>query len=492
MLQSIRARLTAWYAGALALFMVVFAVAGYAFVAQATGARIDEALRKTAGDVVRALDAEIARGVPGGVAILRVMRQFRLGDAAVAVLDLRSGAAVVAFETAPAQADGAVRDAPPAPPRFGTVLETAPARPAFTTVSAGDGAASRMRVFTLPYLVDGHTVVIGAAQSLATQQRTLREARTALAIGAPLLLLLAVAGGYALARTSLSPVADMAERAARIGAGTLHERLPVGNPHDELGRLAAVFNELLGRLESAFDRQRRFMADASHELRTPVAIVGGEAELALARDDRSAGELRAALGTIGEEAATMRRMVEDLFLLARADAGEQRLEPTELYLADLAADAARSVRTLAARKGITVTHESQGDLPARGDEALLRRLVLNLLDNAIKYTPVGGRVTVVSERRGEWNVVEVTDTGPGIAPEIQPRIFDRFFRHERAGGGAGLGLSIARWIAQVHGGRLELVRSDATGSTFAVELPAGGAPLPDGAASPAVTVTGGP
>ena len=477
MLQSIRARLTAWYAGVFALFATVFAVACYSFVARATAARVDEGLQEIAADVVRALDAERRSGAPSGTAVLRVMREFRLGDAAVAVLDRWSGTAIVAYETAPDLPVRLSRAASPAPADFRAVLRGAPRAPALATVRGGDAAS--VRVHTLPHRYGARGLVVGAARSLVDQERTLREARLALAVGTPLMLLLAAGGGYALARKSLSPVATMADQAARIGAGTLHERLPIGNPRDELGRLATVFNGLLGRLESAFDRQRHFMADASHELRTPVAIVSGEAELALMRDDRSPAELRAALGTIGEEAARMRRIVDDLFLLARADAGEQRLAPEDTYLAELATDAAHAVRTLAARRNITVHVEARGDLPFRGDEALLRRLLLNLLDNAIKYTPPGGSVGVLAERRGDRLAVDVTDTGPGIPAEARERIFERFVRLEPARGdagarsGAGLGLAIARWIAEAHGGRLELRRSGPGGSTFTVTLPAG-------------------
>ena len=289
-------------------------------------------------------------------------------------------------------------------------------------------------------------MVVGAVQSLSAQRRTLGEARIALMIGAPLMLAFAAGGGYALAWKSLRPVATMTAQAGRIGAGTLHERLPIANPRDELGRLGSVFNDLLGRLQDAFERQRRFMADASHELRTPVAIIGAEAEIARSVESRSAEELRLALDTIDDEAARLTRIVEEMFLLARADAGAQPIVRENLYLADLAADAVQRVRSLAGRKQITVESEAADDLPFYGDEGLLRRLLLNLLDNAIKHTPPGGRISVRATRRDEVYVLEVTDSGSGIPAEAHGRIFDRFFRLDRAAGartGAGLGLAIA-------------------------------------------------
>ncbi len=495
MFTSIRARLTAWYAGAFALFVLAFAVAGYAFVARAAGARVDEDLARTGAAVTAAFAAEQAAGAFATDAVGAVIREFRLTDAAVAVLDRETGVALIAS----GPPGGGVPDGglpggwrrlvvPPAPADFRAVLLAAPPEPALVTLRT---AGAPVRVYTSTYRFAGRELTVGVSRSLAPQVRTLADARTALAIGVPLMLAAAVAGGYALAWRSLEPVAAMTRRAAHISAGTLHERLPVGDPRDELGRLAAVFNDLLGRLEAAFAQQRRFVAEASHELRTPVAIIAGEAELALGRGAdgaaRDAGELRAAVAAIGHEAGRLQQVVADLFLLARADAGERPRATEELYLNDLVAEVAHAVRTLAARKEIRVEERADGELPFRGDEALLRRMVLNLLDNAIKYTPAGGRVTAAAGRRVDEAgrpvyAIEVADTGPGIPPDERERVFERFFRGagrdggrqgaESGGGGAGLGLAIARWIAEAHGGQLVLARTGAEGTTFAVELPA--------------------
>ena len=477
MLGSIRVRLTAWYAVAFALFELVFAVAGYGFVKRATGARIDEDLVRTAAAVGQALDAQQAFGAGSG-SVASVLRDFRLGDVAVAVLDRESGGMLVAFER-PDAADGAGRAdwrrgfAPPTPADFRAVLLAAPNTPALLTTRAPDAS---VRVYTTPYLFEGSVLMIGVSQSLGAQERTLADARLALAIGVPLMLVAAVVGGYALARRSLQPVAAMTRTASEISAGTLHGRLPIANPRDEIGQLAAVVNDVLDRLETAFERQRRFVADASHELRTPVSIIAGESELALARVDRDAAALRAALGVIGEEAGRLQQIVGDLFLLARADAGERPRAEDELYLADLVTEVTHAVRTLAARKRIAVTEQVEGDLPFRGDEALLRRLLLNLVDNAIKYTPDGGRVTVSAARQDDEYRIAVADSGPGIAAAERERVFERFVRAVPDGApptsGAGLGLAIARWIAESHGGRLELARSGPDGSTFALTLPA--------------------
>jgi heavy metal sensor kinase len=271
----------------------------------------------------------------------------------------------------------------------------------------------------------------------------------------------------------------MSSQAGRIGAANLHERLAVHNEKDELGQLARSFNSLLDRLGESFERQRRFMADASHELRTPVAILRGEAEVALSQQARSLDEYRESLGVLHQEAERLTHIVEDLFTLTRADAGQYPLQPRDFYLDELVTECVHSARTLALAKKITLTFDGASESPIHADESLLRRMILNLLDNAIKYTPEGGRATVACRRQGDEYILSITDTGTGIPAELQPRIFERFFRADEArsrtqsdGGGAGLGLAISRWIAEAHQGRLELTRSDSEGSTFTATLPA--------------------
>ncbi len=221
------------------------------------------------------------------------------------------------------------------------------------------------------------------------------------------------------------------------------------------------------------------MADASHELRTPVAILRGEAEVALSQQARPVEEYRESLSVLHKEAQRLTHIVEDLFTLTRADAGQYPLQPSDFYLDELIVECVHSARTLALAKKISLAFDDAAEAPIHADESLLRRMVLNLLDNAIKYTPEGGRVTVQCRcEHGEY-ALSITDTGTGIPAELRPRIFERFFRADQArsrsesdGGGAGLGLAISRWIAMAHQGRLELTRSDSTGSTFTAYLPA--------------------
>ena len=325
----------------------------------------------------------------------------------------------------------------------------------------------------------GETYTLVILQSLHPQQEMLEEVAATFAWVIPIAILLASGGGYFLARKSLAPVVAMSTQAGRIGAANLHERLKIENERDELGHLAGSFNSLLDRLSQSFERQRRFMADASHELRTPVAILRGEAEVALSQQARSLEEYRESLQVLHQEAERLTHIVEDLFTLTRADAGQYPLQPRDFYLDELVSECVHSARTLALARKICLNFEEASESPIHADESLLRRMILNLLDNAIKYTPEGGRVTVTCRRTGKEYALSITDTGGGIPAELQPRIFERFFRADKArsrtendGGGAGLGLSISRWIAEAHDGRLELVRSDSAGSTFTAYLPA--------------------
>jgi heavy metal sensor kinase len=457
--RTIRGRVALWFTATVAVLLLGFGTGGYLFLARTAAATIDAELDDAASAVASALSLEASARQPVGAFVPRVVREMRFRGMVVAVYE-RESRALVTGEPLPG---------------FEPHLARAPRDRVLHATD--EGATPPLRYVARPARVGDQALVIGVARSLGNQRQILARYRLGLAAGIPVVLVLSALGGWTLARKTLAPVARMTERAAQIGASTLHERLPLGNPTDELGRLAGVFNDLLARLDHAFEQQRQFMADASHELRTPVAIIGGEAQLALSRDERSAAELRESLENIRHESRRLARIVEDLFLLARGQAGEQLLVPAELYLEDLATDCARAVRSLAQARAISLQAHNDGSLPFRGDEALLKRLVINLLDNAIKYTAPGGTVTLRAGRAGEHYELRVSDTGPGIAEAMQPRLFDRFYRLRRARvagedpGGAGLGLAIARWIAEAHEGTLTLDASSAGGSTFTVRLP---------------------
>jgi signal transduction histidine kinase len=269
----------------------------------------------------------------------------------------------------------------------------------------------------------------------------------------------------------------MARTTRRITAENLDERVLVRNPRSELGQLATSFNELLSRLSASFGRQRQFMTDASHELRTPLSVMRTAAQVALQKPHRPEGAYREALDSIERQTHALGRIVNDMFTLARADSGGIVVQSTEMYLDEVLAEAVQTVSVLAKRRTIRLETPALHEAPYRGDEGLLRQMFINLLDNAVKYTLEGGMVCVLLERQESEYRVIISDTGVGIPAEAQPYIFDRFFRVDKSrtqnvdGNGAGLGLSIALWIAQVHGGRLELQHSDGAGSRFSIALP---------------------
>jgi two-component system, OmpR family, sensor kinase len=489
MLDSVRVRLTLWYTAVLTFVLIVLALITYSIFWRSTLQRTDVNLSELSEAFLTTLDAEAKDQIgsdslkeAGQVAI----NEHRFRDHVFAIFD-DAGNIVVTSEGAlpSAPANGSSVGGPLSSPSFQRFLDASSRTDRlFGKVKGGkDG----YRAFARRFSSSGKTYTLVILQSLHAQQEMLEEVTATFAWVIPIAIVLASVGGYFLARKSLAPVVAMSSQAGRIGAANLHERLAVQNERDELGHLAQSFNSLLDRLSQSFERQQRFMADASHELRTPVAILRGETEVALSQEARSLKEYRESLEVLHQEATRLTHIVEDLFTLTRADAGQYPLQPRDFYLDELVGECVHSARTLALAKKISLNLEESSESPIPADESLLRRMILNLLDNAIKYTPEGGRVTVTCKRVADEYVVAITDTGGGIPVELQPRIFERFFRADKArsrtendGSGAGLGLSISRWIAEAHHGRLELTRSDSTGSTFTAYLPTGPFPSATG------------
>jgi heavy metal sensor kinase len=330
------------------------------------------------------------------------------------------------------------------------------------------------RVMERPARVEHRDVILRILRDESGLRRTRRELADVFLFGLPLAVLLAVAGGWFVARRSLAPVAAMAAHAKEISARSLSQRLPVANRHDELGRLATVFNATLQRLENSFAELRRFAADASHELRTPLTALRAEGEVAL-NNARDPEQFRQCIGAMLEEAQRLQDLVDSLLTLARSEADQQALSSVPVDVGALAEEVVESLRILADEKQQHLAAELNGEVFIAGDAALLRHALLNLVHNAIRYTPTGGTITVRSSRHDRYAVIEVTDTGEGIAPEHQPKVFERFYRvdkvRSRADGGAGLGLAIAKLAVERHGGRIELESAKDQGSIFRVLLP---------------------
>ena len=314
--------------------------------------------------------------------------------------------------------------------------------------------------------------VVAVAEPIDELEEQWHALLTACGIGLPLVLALAAAGGWWLGRAGLQPLTAMAQQAREITAKTLDSRLTVPEAGSELRQLAESFNSVLGRLGTALATQRRFMADASHELRTPVSIVRTAADVTLSRPERDEAEYREALAAVSDQSARLARLVHDMLVLARADAGGYPMQLADVDLSSLVRGSVRDLMSRAEEKGIalSVAAEAAG---VNGDATLLRRLFDNLLSNAIAYTPREGAVDVSVVRQNGHVLLRVQDSGPGIPAAERERIFERFIRLDpaRVRGGAGLGLSIARWVAEAHGGELRVESSGPAGTVFTATLP---------------------
>ena len=341
---------------------------------------------------------------------------------------------------------------------------------------------TRVRVEARMHQIEGRPVLLRLGVSEEPLWGEFRDMVSVLAIGLPITVLLIGFAGYAVAGQALQPVEEMAQRARKISAESLNERLTVQNPEDELGRLGLAFNETLARLEKSFEQLRRFTADASHELRTPLTAIRSVGEVAL-QNMGDAAYYRDIIGSMLEEVNRLTRLVESLLTMSRADAGQIQLQRTSIKVLDLAKESAALLEVLAEEKRQAVAVEGDSSLTVRGDRLLLRQALINLIDNAVKYSPSGGTIAVRVRANGKDVLIEVQDSGPGIPEEHASKIFQRFYRIDkartRAEGGAGLGLSIAEWAVSANGGRIELHSEAGRGCTFILRLPLNTAQNPE-------------
>jgi heavy metal sensor kinase len=461
MFNSIRTKLTFWYTAVLTVIIIGFAALTYSILVQALDRDMNIRLTEMARNFNIALKAEQEDEENESNhldSLAETISEMRFRDYYLLVRTDSGEGIATTFENYPFL-----------PPDW---------KAPFFDVTYGN---ENYRGHTSTFDLGGNEYRLLVFHSLKEQETLKKRVARIFMISVPLALLLGALGGYFLARKSLQPVVEMGRQAARIGADNLDERISVKNKRDELGGLAATFNELLARLDSSFEQQKRFMADASHELRTPLAIVRGESEVALSKDDRSIGDYKESLEIVHDESKRLTNIVENLFTLARADAGQFRTHFVSVYLDELVGEAVRSMRVLADQKAITLTFSAGAEMVFDGDVSLLHRLFLNLLDNAVKYSSKGGAVNAACNSVDGKYVIEISDSGPGIPAEEQARIFERFYRLDKARGraeesstsGAGLGLSIAQWIAEIHSGEIRVSSSNSDGSTFIVEFSRG-------------------
>jgi heavy metal sensor kinase len=332
----------------------------------------------------------------------------------------------------------------------------------------------RYRMVAERVRIGGREFGVVLLSPMAEIDRELALVRSVMIAAVPVALLLSGAFGYVLARKALAPINHLRRATDAITADQLDRRLPVPNPKDELGQLTRTINNMIGRLERSFAEIRRFTADASHELRTPLTVLRTEVEVAL-RKPLSATEHQQLLGCLLDELERMTRLTDQLLTLSRRDAGVEQFVPVVIDLKPLVASVVEALLPLAGDRGISLSLQGDGPVEIMGDESRLRQVFINLIDNAVKYTGRGGTVTVRLAREGDKGIAIVEDTGIGISPENLPRVFDRFFRADKARtrmeGGTGLGLSIAQSIIQAHGGKIELESVLNVGTRCKVTLP---------------------
>ena len=463
-IRSIRARLTFWYASILSVTLLFLGGITYGLMVYSLSRDIDAAL-----EGVAKMSAERARAdgktffPPQVDEIFRQFLGFSPLDRSLELFDTqghrdlnRPGSQASKLPLSPR----ALKDALHGAPTFETIKTTGP---------------YPFRVLTLPVIEAGRVShLIQAGISLENVYKTKRRFLLIMGAVLPLGFLLATVGGWVMAGRALKPVDRMTQAARRISGEHLAERLQETGTDDELDRLAKTLNDMLGRLDDFLRQTRQFSADAAHELQTPLTILKGEIEVAL-RSPRNPGEYQKVLNSCLEEIDRISSLVEGLLLLARADRKALRLDLKSLDLQELLEEVGEQMRLLADNHAMVLNYGLVEHVSIQGDREHIKRLLLNLIDNAIKYTPAGGQVTLSLRGDGKWAHLGISDTGIGLTEAEQEQIFNRFYRaaeaRSQSGGGAGLGLSIVQSIAEAHGGTIQVESTPGQGSTFTVSLP---------------------
>lgn len=460
---SIRVRLTLWYGSALALILVIFSTVLYTVTARGLRDQVDQSLEETASAAVRSLEE---RGFLPLIDEDQLMSQFPELARIDKFFQIFSSSGTITIRSPNIKQHEV--------PLSRTALEMA-----FTGQSMFESAKypnePPLRLISVPIVYRGTLLyIVQVGTSMDSVEQTLRRLLLVLLITMPVALMVSLAGGWFLAGRALRPVDAITVAAQRIAGGDLTQRLTVPPSSDEIGRLAATFNDMIARLDTSFRQIRQFSSDASHELRTPLTVMKGEAELALRRP-RPTEDYQAVLVSNLEEIDRMSRIVDELLFLSRADMGEIKMEHEPIQLELLVEDIQRQASLLGQEHDIQVMLGTATPATVLGDEWRLRELLLNLVDNAVKYSRPGGTVEIRLQTDGPRVNVSVIDEGIGIPLDAHKQIFDRFYRTDDARAhtkkGTGLGLSICAWIAEAHHGNIEVHSEPGKGSTFTLVLP---------------------
>ena len=457
--QSIRFRLGILYAGSLVVLLLLYGGGVFAFVSQVLSHDLDRRLHEDI-EIVETMLERTPEGKVRWIGPPHPHEADELGNQIWAQAWSRDGRVLYRGELPDWLADAIGAPEP-------GVISTG-------RLSLSNG--QRARYLQEPFSVSGQPVMIRVIRPEDRMRQTLARLALIELLALPFAVALAGLAGYLLSKRMLEPITQMTERARTITADRLHERLPIHNPDDELGHLAAVFNTTFARLENSFDRLRQFTSDASHELRTPLTSIRSVGEVAL-RESRDGPAYRDAIGSMLEEVDRLARLSDSLLTLSRADGRRVELHRERLDLAELAREVADDLGVLAEERGQSLRVEAPESVHVSADHQVLRRALVNLVDNAVKYSPNGSAIrTLVSQTAG-GGMLEVVDQGPGIPAAHQERVFERFYRidksRSRLCGGSGLGLAIVRWAVEAHGGEVTLESEDGRGCIFRLVVPTG-------------------
>lgn len=457
--RSFKVRLTLWYAAVMAAAIAIFAAVAYEIVEHRLAAELDRQLRIDFDLVEAQLEKDSSgqmrwtvHGAHGDEGFARLAAWFEVWS--------EDGRLLLRHWPVP---ESAVRSP-----------LAAPAGSALRFYEAELESGFHVRLMERPARVQETGVVMRLFRDETEMRRTLRELIEVFVISLPIAVLGAAIGGYLVARRSLKPVTTMAAHAQKITSESLSARLPNPNPQDEFGQLASVFNDTLRRLESSFAELKRFTGDASHELRTPLTALRTVGEVGL-RGDPDVRALRETIGSMLEEAQRLDVLIDSLLTLARLESGEASLQRETVAVPELIHEVHDSLAVLAAEKHQRVELQAPAGLTVVSDRILLRQALLNIAHNAIRHSPPNGEISIHAANERGHIVIQIADQGGGIAPEHRERIFERFYRidkaRSRADGGYGLGLAIAKWSIERLGGRIELESAVGQGSRFRVVLP---------------------
>lgn len=462
--RSIRFRLTAWYAGLLAGLLILFGVSIYIGLGHYLRSHLTDTLTKEARQIGETLLVNV--GLSGEAYVVDEIKEHFAPEINGLFLRVtRSDGSTLYESDSPKDASFDPRHVPAARLDLSQALSQVERLP----------GGVEMMICAVPFTPrEGSRFLIEAGAPLTQSESVLHGLLLTFAVGLPLVVAVAVAGGYIVMRRALKPVGEITRTAEQISSRNLSERLPEANTGDELEALSLALNKMIARIEHSFRHMKRFTADASHELRTPLTVLRGELEAVAQRPDIPT-DARETIESALEESERLSKIVESLLAISRLDAGEALMTRERFDLAELVADTVEQMRLLAEDKRITLSCSAKDAVQVEGDPGRLKQVVVNLADNAIKYTNEGGKVNIRVAAVDGQALLEVSDSGVSIPSEALPHVFERFYRVDKARsrqmGGAGLGLSIVKSICEAHGGHITVESTGGQGSRFTVKLP---------------------